>query len=373
MTRSKAIGPTDPPNEDQFEVSIFGPGKGEALAVHLGGGEWLTVDSCRDVGSGEHPVLRYLDAIGVDVESQVRLVVGTHAHDDHMAGMGQLYRRAQAAQYVSSAAVHVRQIFAMVEAEAEIEQQAGVAVRAEIRAVLEEVERRGRTAQGLKLLTHAFERRILLDRPGAADCPPARVTALSPSDEAISRAQDYLASGTAKISQRKRLSAADPNEFAIALWVEVGQTTALLGADLLRGPAGCGWEAILVSGHRATPKATLFKVPHHGSITSEHPEVWSEMLEDGVVSVLAPYRSGRKFLPDEEDVRRIRAKSGSSYVSAGPKLPAPAAAVKATKAKLLGVASNVREPEGRSGHVCARWDSGRQAWSVETYWPAQPL
>jgi hypothetical protein len=65
------------PADDQFEVSIFGPGKGEAIAVHLGAGEWLTVDSCVEQVTGDHPVLRYFDQIDVNVENRVLMVVGT--------------------------------------------------------------------------------------------------------------------------------------------------------------------------------------------------------------------------------------------------------------------------------------------------------
>ena len=61
------------PGADTFEVSIFGPGKGEAVAVHLGGGDWLTVDSCIEQETKVHPVLRYFEGIGVDPSSQVNL------------------------------------------------------------------------------------------------------------------------------------------------------------------------------------------------------------------------------------------------------------------------------------------------------------
>ncbi len=36
----------DSPGQDIIEVSIFGPGKGEPILVHLGRNEWIIVDSC---------------------------------------------------------------------------------------------------------------------------------------------------------------------------------------------------------------------------------------------------------------------------------------------------------------------------------------
>jgi len=32
---------------DELEVSVFGPGYGESLAIHLGLGSWIIIDSCR--------------------------------------------------------------------------------------------------------------------------------------------------------------------------------------------------------------------------------------------------------------------------------------------------------------------------------------
>lgn len=40
-----------PPAADEIEFSLFGPGYGEAVAVHLGDGTWLLIDSCIDPDS----------------------------------------------------------------------------------------------------------------------------------------------------------------------------------------------------------------------------------------------------------------------------------------------------------------------------------
>jgi len=43
------------PAADEIEVTLFGPGYGEAIAVHLGEGAWLLVDSCIDPESKAPP------------------------------------------------------------------------------------------------------------------------------------------------------------------------------------------------------------------------------------------------------------------------------------------------------------------------------
>jgi len=41
-----------PPEADVVEVSIFGPGKGESVLIHLGNGKWIMIDSCIDPQDG---------------------------------------------------------------------------------------------------------------------------------------------------------------------------------------------------------------------------------------------------------------------------------------------------------------------------------
>jgi glyoxylase-like metal-dependent hydrolase (beta-lactamase superfamily II) len=74
------------PLRDEAEVSVFGPGFGECVVVHIGRGEWVVVDSCLDAESGRPVALEYLKQLGVDVATQVSLVIATHWHDDHIWG-----------------------------------------------------------------------------------------------------------------------------------------------------------------------------------------------------------------------------------------------------------------------------------------------
>ena len=71
------------PSPDEIEVTLFGPGYGEAIAVHLGEGTWLLVDSCIDPVSRAPASGTYLEQIGVSV-NQVLAIVASHWHDDHV-------------------------------------------------------------------------------------------------------------------------------------------------------------------------------------------------------------------------------------------------------------------------------------------------
>jgi glyoxylase-like metal-dependent hydrolase (beta-lactamase superfamily II) len=94
-----------PPGDSQVEVSVFGPGQGECLVLHLGMGEWAVVDSHRSAETGAPVALAYLKALGVSVAEQVRLIVATHWHDDHMDGLAELFSHCETAKFVCSMAM----------------------------------------------------------------------------------------------------------------------------------------------------------------------------------------------------------------------------------------------------------------------------
>lgn len=365
-----SLSPETAPRLDEVEVSIFGPGKGEAIAVHLGGGDWITVDSCRNQLTQGHATLEYFERIGVD-PAQIRLVVGTHAHDDHVAGIADLYSAASTAVYVTSPALTSEEFLAEIVRDEELDALLNQAVLREYRAVFAEALRRARGAD-TPSLRHAIQQLVLWSRPAAPGLPAARVVSLSPSDRSVRKSMENLAKGTAQEGERRKLKAGDPNEYAIALWVEVGIIRILLGADLVVGPAGCGWRAVVAT-HRPDARASLYKVPHHGSDNADHDPVWRDLLTDDVVALVAPFRGGPKARPAPEDVTRIVSKSAAAYATAKANLHAQPAAVRQTSQKLRDVASNVREPDGRPGQVRARRGVADADWEIKLFDPALQL
>jgi hypothetical protein len=61
------------PAKGELEITLFGPGYGESIALHVGAGAWVLVDSCID-GAGEPKALQYLTDLGVDPARDVRLI-----------------------------------------------------------------------------------------------------------------------------------------------------------------------------------------------------------------------------------------------------------------------------------------------------------
>lgn len=79
----------DKPNENEIEVSVFGPGYGECIVIHLGKNEWLIVDSCLNPQTKNIATIEYFASIGVSLDA-VKAIVATHWHDDHIRGLSKL-------------------------------------------------------------------------------------------------------------------------------------------------------------------------------------------------------------------------------------------------------------------------------------------
>ncbi len=354
----------------EVEVSIFGPGKGESCAVHVGNGDWVVVDSCVNQRIGGNPVLQYFEEIGVDTTTRVKVIVATHAHDDHIAGIADLVNRCSRAEFVWPDAASREEFLTLLEADSEMSDYVRPSAYSQYRRVLDILEERA--GGGRPKVKRALADRLLWRRDTE---PKVQVVSLSPSDEAVTRALEYFA-GLLKANEteKRRVSAGDPNTFAAALWVRVGDVRVLLGSDLLIGPGpNCGWNAVLGSATRPSGRSSLYKVAHHGSPTSHHEGIWSELLDSDPIAVLAPFRGSRTPRPSPEDEARIVGLSREAYATALTRAPAPPAAVRKTAALLGSVAARVREVDGTPGQVRARCAATGGSWDVTLFPPARRM
>jgi len=93
------------PASAEIEVSLFGPGYGESVVLHLGANAWFIVDSCIDPTTGDPAPLTYLHQIQIDPATSVQQVIATHWHDDHIRGLGRIFDACASAEFVCSAAL----------------------------------------------------------------------------------------------------------------------------------------------------------------------------------------------------------------------------------------------------------------------------
>ena len=290
-----------PPGDGELELTLFGPGYGESVVLHVGAGTWVIVDSCID-SDGAPRALGYLESIGLDPAQVVSLVVATHWHDDHIRGMAQLIEACDQATFCCASALCKTEFLSAVDAlERRHLSVAGSGARELHKVLTRLVEKKSIPTQAIA------NRRIFAN--GAC-----QIWSLSPGDAAY---QGFLRAIGGLIPSegetKRRIPDLFPNDVAVALWIEMSDVAVLLGSDLERR----GWVEILQSANRPAGTASVFKIPHHGSDNADEPEVWQRMLNlDDSVAVLTPWQRGGSVLPSEQDVQRILSHTPNAYASA---------------------------------------------------------
>lgn len=365
--RRSAADRRQPPGLDEAEVSLFGPGIGECVVMHLGGGDWVVVDSCVDAGR-RAIALRYLADLGIDAAQAVRLVVVSHWHDDHIRGIASVVDAAPDAEVVCSAALNTKDFFTLVAASNRaMTEWPGTAEFARIFEILERRVTGEVSHHSIGPRWAGADQRVWWRQRGATT--DAEIWALSPSSGSMTLAFRGLAEllprpGTPK----RRLVTLTPNESAVVLWVVVGGVRLLLGSDLeVSENPKTGWKAIVQSATRPSGSAHVFKVPHHGAASADEPRVWGSMLTSSPEAVLTPFNRGR-YLPMESDVTRLRARSAHVYCTARPGGWNPPRRDAAVERTLREIVRDRKAVTGPMGHVRIRVDvRAPQAPRVELF------
>ena len=217
-----------PPRDDEFELTLLGPGYGESVVLHVGGGAWILVDSC---GRAEAPsALEYLRSLALDPSAVVVLVVATHWHDDHIRGMARMVEVCANAAFCCSSVLCQEEFLTSVHA---LERRHVAPFASGLREIYRTLSRL--RAVGTHPLWALANRPILVE-------DRCQVWSLAPADEAFSSFLRTLGRLLPRAGESEtRVQSLSPNDAAVVLWVTVGDIAVLLGSDLERG----GWSTIV--------------------------------------------------------------------------------------------------------------------------------
>jgi metallo-beta-lactamase superfamily protein len=305
-----------PPCHNEVEISILGPGFGECILIHAGFNDWIVIDSCIDSVSGRAAPLVYLESLGVEPGTAVRLVLCTHWHDDHVGGISEVLLTCNSAEFACSSALTRWEFLEVVQIFNKRPLLAQSSGLTEIQKVFSILRSRNQTPK------YAIADRLLLSLSSVPPSSSARceLTALSPSDAEYQRFLHGMSKLLPEAGATKfRLPSLDPNDISVATWLKIGSLELLLGADLEEHRvAGRGWSAVLASTTKPAGRASVFKVAHHGSVTGHHPQVWADMLDDAVIAVVTPWNLGSRLLPHHADCDRMLGLTSCAYSSSGP-------------------------------------------------------
>lgn len=350
------------PESDEIEVTLFGPGFGEAIAIHVGEQNWMLVDSCIDPDSGAPASSTYLTRIGVE-PNQVRTIVASHWHDDHVRGISQM-----AANYPESE-FQISSIFNNKDAAFFLAAFSGSSAPGQARGAKElyEVIKQRENVFYLHHRSNVLELDLTTGRQ-------VRVTALSPVPAAISQSIAHMAQYLPRANEGSPINHAPElalNLEAVSIHIDLGNDAVLLGADL-EDHATLGWSAVVAdSWSKARRQATAYKVAHHGSYTGDTPVIWTALLKANPIACMTPFNLGKHSLPTDSDKARIKGNTPYAYISSGStKKPN----LDSTQLKRLGdVCKNLRRVNAGFGAVRLRKRLGATAWMVECFGSAQKL
>lgn len=333
------VSVTTPPGNSQIEVTLIGPGFGESVLVHIGNNSWIIVDSCIDNKTGKPAAISYLEEIGVDPSTSVKLIVATHWHDDHIRGLHQVVKACPDAQFCCSMAFTTDEFRAFICAiNSNNNIVSGSGARELYGIALTKEEERGSITRAVanKLLKRFSTNDI------GQDC---EVWSLSPSDDEISNSLAGLADQFPEITKpKKRIASTSPNNASVVLWIKVGDVSILLGADMENASGNRGWSAIVQSQEKPQGQASVFKIPHHGSQNGHHDDVWQAMLSQTPYAIVSPYN--KTPLPREADRDRICGLTQNAYVTSNlkPKANSKRSALIEKTIKEAGVKITSSEP-----------------------------
>lgn len=335
------------PENDEFELTVFGPGCGECLVLHCGDQNWCVIDSCRYPRQSEPIALQYLDKLGVE-PSAVRSILVTHWHDDHIRGMASLVRRCSSARLCISGALHVEQFFQLVfeaeEANKLVEASSSASEFGEILGILE---------QRCDPPPHSVEDgSVIFQDVGGRH---VSIQAVSPSPETVRQTRTMLAARILADAPTRRFRRVGPNDLSVAVQVMTPTRRLLLKADLEDSTDHlCGWKAVLSSRLSRPTDNCVVKIGHHGSSNADNDDIWSNIVSDSPLSVVTPYSRLKEPLPRDADVRRILSRNGEAYCTTWPPSGRPPRR-RQTDALMNTSARNRRSLPRRSGAVRLRF------------------
>jgi len=349
------------PATDEIEITVFGPGFGEAIAVHVGEGNWLLVDSCLEPESKLPASYDYLQRLGVRA-NQIRAIVASHWHDDHVRGISELANFYPDAEFIMSSALNSVEASAFLSAHTDA---AAPGLTRGANEIFKVLTRRDN-------VFHVHQRSSILEL--VANGRNVRVSALSPVPAAFAQSIVHFAQylpdrkGGSPVNHAPELK---PNLEAIAIHIDFDGDAALLGSDL-EDHHSCGWTAVVSDKWcSARRPSSAYKVAHHGSHTGEQAEIWTTLLEQGPSITMTPFNLGSVKLPNDEDRERIRSKSKVAYISSGAsKRPQMDSAI---LKRLKDVCNKLTQVNAGFGAIRLRKQIGTKSWTAELFGDACSL
>lgn len=304
-----------PPNKDEVEITLFGTGGGygESVLVKLGG-SWIIIDSCINPRTGIPLSIDYLTKIGVDASENVKLVVCTHWHNDHILGLARTLEECKNARFVMPAVNDTKKFLQYVRLDYEKIKKGSESSTREFNECVEIVSKRA-----YKNIIRASSDKIIFSEKHIVESGKTilfELFALSPSEAVVSHFDLELSNLMADFKLSKVVvPEKSANEKSVALLIRSNEFSAILGADLEVGSKDDeGWKDIIKNSNSINSKAILYKIPHHGSINAYSEEIFNQLIDENAILKLTPWNRKNK-LPEIQMVEKYKNHSNEVFIT----------------------------------------------------------
>lgn len=358
----------DHPPNTQFEVTVIGTGGGygETVLIHLGQREWIIVDSCKDPHSGKILGLEYLTTIGVNLETDVKLIVCTHWDDDHIRGISELLAECKNSIFCISAVSDQKKFLQLVSLDFEkLNKLGSMSSTKELMACLQINEKRATP------IRRALQDRVLYAT--SSNGHPVEVLALSPSDESIKLFDYEISRLIADFGSPARKLIQSSNQKSVVLLLKLGRHRAILGADLeVTGSPLTGWECILQSCTTIDKKSSYIKISHHGSENGYHVDIWNNLLDSNPQAMLTPWNRN-KSLPRPAMVAKYKSHTHNLYITSVINSTGPKRRDSDIAKAIERLGYKPREIRFYRGIIRSRIDQSHDTWQTKLFENAKKL
>jgi len=362
-------------NPTQIETTLIGTGGGygESIVVNIGNNEWIIVDSCINPITYTPLPLEYLKSLDVNIKTDVKLIICTHWHDDHIRGISKVLEECESAKFSLSKTTDRTKFLQFVGKDySKIKSEATVASTKEIKTCFDIVENRGVQVVG------AIQDRLLYSNKKLNGID-SLVISLSPSDYVINEFDREISTLITEFGgSEKKVIYNSPNDKSVVILIKINDQRILLGSDLeVSENPQKGWRCIIQESIVFNEKSHIFKIPHHGSITAYEKSIWDSLIDNNAIAKLSPWKNGDKKLPKKEMIDAFLSHTSELYITS---IPSKAKGHAKKRDKSIEKAirqknSTLKEVKFYEGIVRCSLDlsSKSPAWNVELFGGAKKV
>lgn len=299
-------------NPEIAEINLIGTGGGygESIIIHIGNNEWVVVDSCQNPFTKESLPVNFFIENKIDFKN-VKLIICTHWHDDHLKGLCKLLELCSEAIFSCARANDLEKFLRFVSLDYEkYEISTSNSSTIEFNKCLNIIKDRGQfikfSARDMLLYSSRFEDQNL------------EIYSLSPSDMSSQLFDLQLSTLMRDYCQlNRKVPSQSPNSLSVVLYLKLGHHCFLLGSDLERSNSkDDGWDDIILNSQvvKVNSKCIYFKIPHHGSENGYHEEQWTKLVIEKPIGTLTPWNKNKQ-LPKEKMISKYKSVTNELYIT----------------------------------------------------------